>query len=304
MSVTAQQLDLRITATIQSALACGALQPIATEQQTLDDHGIPFVVRWVSALAQKRLQSVIESGRRPDHNPFLPHDPALEVARLGETHLALLNKFPVMDRHLLVITRAYEEQTDPLSAGDLAALWSLIERLGGMGFCNGGRDAGASQHHKHLQWIPADADNPESVPVTAALRSAIPGQTLNPITALPFRHAFRRLDGLEALTGDDAGRVLQKCLAGLCDDLGIASQSAPLPPYNLLLTRSWMLLVARSRESWERMSINSLGFAGLLFVPEKSQLAAVCAAGPLNILRAVTQAHPTRGDLLRPLAER
>ncbi|MCB1913748.1 MAG: phosphorylase, partial [Rhodocyclaceae bacterium] len=43
-----------------------------------------------------------------------------------------------------------------------------------------------------------------------------------------------------------------------------------------------------SRESWQRMSINSLGYAGLLFVPEQSQLEVVTQTGPLNILKAVT----------------
>ena len=97
MTASAQQLDLSITTCIRSALASGALQPIATEQLTIEDQGIPFVVRWVPALARKRLKTVTDSGRRPDYNPFLPHDPALEVSALGPAHVALLNKFPVME---------------------------------------------------------------------------------------------------------------------------------------------------------------------------------------------------------------
>ena len=288
MTASAQQLDLSITTCIRSALASGALQPIATEQLTIEDQGIPFVVRWVPALARKRLKTVTDSGRRPDYNPFLPHDPALEVSALGPAHVALLNKFPVMDRHLLVITREYAPQTAPLTGSDFAALWSIITRLGGMGFCNGGRDAGASQHHKHLQWIPARPDDATSVPVAVALAGADPRATLNPVPALPFGHAFCRFDDDLENAGADAGSLLHACFSRLCADLGIDSEDNPLPPYNLLLTRRWMLVVRRSRESWQRMSINSLGYAGLLFVPEQSQLEVVTQTGPLNILKAVT----------------
>lgn len=304
MSTTDQHLELLITNTIRRALAAGALQPIATEQLVIEEHGIPFVVRWVSELARKRMQAVNASGRRPDYNPFLPYDTTLEVDQLGQHHVALLNKYPVMDRHLLIVTRAYEEQTDPLTSADLAALWSLIERLGGMGFCNGGQLAGASQHHKHLQWIPADPEDPSSIPIAAAVRSAQPQRTPEAVPAFPFRHAFRRLDDIAAQPRDKAGDTLQACFTTLCEGLGMQARTGPLPPYNLLLTRSWMLLVPRTRESWQRMSINSLGFAGLLFVPEKSQIDAVRQAGPLSILSSVTGLEESQAGVLRPLAEK
>ncbi len=61
----------------------------------------------------------------------------------------------------------------------------------------------------------------------------------------------------------------------------------PLAPYNLLVTREWMLLVPRSRECWARISVNALGFAGSLFVRERRQMHAIKAHGPMNVLRSV-----------------
>jgi ATP adenylyltransferase len=58
-------------------------------------------------------------------------------------------------------------------------------------------------------------------------------------------------------------------------------------PYNLLLTRRWMLLVPRSRERVASISVNALGFAGSLFVGERAQLNTVRRLGPMSVLRAV-----------------
>ncbi len=61
-------------------------------------------------------------------------------------------------------------------------------------------------------------------------------------------------------------------------------------PYNLLITRRWMLLVPRTREFFAGISVNALGFAGSLFVRDKKQLAAAISHGPLRVLREVSGA--------------
>ena len=59
-------------------------------------------------------------------------------------------------------------------------------------------------------------------------------------------------------------------------------------PYNLLLMREWMLLVPRSRERFDSISINALAFAGSFFVKDDAQLERVRQAGPIAILREVS----------------
>jgi ATP adenylyltransferase len=66
---------------------------------------------------------------------------------------------------------------------------------------------------------------------------------------------------------------------------GEARQSVP---YNLLLTRAWMLLVPRSKERFETISVNALGFAGSFFVREEAQRQALKRAGPMAALEAVS----------------
>jgi len=66
-------------------------------------------------------------GGPPPRNPFLPYDEALWVAHLSARHTLLLNKFNVVRHHLLVVTRAFEPQAAPLSAGDLGATWRVMQ---------------------------------------------------------------------------------------------------------------------------------------------------------------------------------
>jgi ATP adenylyltransferase len=59
-------------------------------------------------------------------------------------------------------------------------------------------------------------------------------------------------------------------------------------PYNLLLTSDWMLLVPRTQDAYQGISINSLGYAGSLFVKDLNDLDRVRHMGPLSLLKAVS----------------
>ena len=180
---------------IAAALEGGALQPIRTEQDWLEEAGLRFSVRWVSSLALKdRARVDTVTRKRADFNPFLPPEAALTVAELGAYHRLVLNKFPVIERHLLVVTRDFEDQSEPLDAADLGALGAIMAAHGGLGFYNGGPVAGASQRHKHLQWVPASASRLGSfVPAPTTAHANAAGTVFdNPL--LPWAHAFVRLD--------------------------------------------------------------------------------------------------------------
>jgi len=88
------------------------------------------------------------------HDPFQNPEPELFVQELSQTHQLLLNKYNVVDYHLLVVTIDYEPQTDLINSQDFAAAWFVESEIGGLTFFNGGNKAGASQPHKHLQFVP------------------------------------------------------------------------------------------------------------------------------------------------------
>ncbi|RDU98613.1 ATP adenylyltransferase family protein [Trinickia dinghuensis] len=278
-----------IVARTAHALACGALRPIETVQTTLDDGGIRFVVRQVSSLAAKPVQD--SPVRQSVADPFLPHDPDLFVADVSPTHFALLNKFNVIDHHLLVVTRAFEPQEALLDLDDFTALFACLAQFDGLGFYNGGREAGASQAHKHLQIVPLSlGDAAQALPIDALIEAATFTEKVGRLPGLPFEHAFTRLTpgspeqvAVQAL---ERYRLLLEAVGlGSMDVGGREHQSAP---YNLLATPKWMLLVPRSAEKADDIAVNSLGFAGSLFVRDAQRLDAVRRIGPMTILRRVT----------------
>ena len=253
------------------ALRCGALQRIPTACEVVEERGVGFLVHVSTQMERK--ERAADLAERSAHNPFLPYDPDLFVADLSPTHLCLLNRFPVVEPHLLVVTRAFEEQEDPLGREDFEALALCLREIDGLGFYNAGLTAGASQRHKHLQLVPLPlGPGPERVPT----------ETLLAAGELPFEHAWARLASLE-------GAELYGVHHELLDALGLA-RSTP-GPYNLLATREWLALIPRTREHFGSISVNALGFAGSFYVRDRAELALLRERGPLEILRAVSRAR-------------
>ncbi|GAB6849377.1 ATP adenylyltransferase family protein [Paraburkholderia kururiensis] len=285
----------------EHALRCEALRPIETTETSIEDHGVRFVVRQVSSLALKaRAREAQVSVRTAAHtpcNPFLPYDPDLFVASVSPTHVALLNKFNVIDHHLLIVTRAFERQEAWLDLADFTALAACMAEFDGLGFYNGGPAAGASQPHKHLQMVPLASDGGPggSVPMEAAWRDVPPACGVpQSVPALPFCHAFCRLDlPADNAFRDEAARRLESAYRALLAAAGMSGiettgEQLQSGPYNLLATRRWMLVVPRAAECVEGVSVNALGFAGSLFVRDAQQLDVVKRWGPMKLLERVT----------------
>lgn len=277
------------------ALVCGALQPIATTQLLLTHSGVEFLVRSVSSLTRKEMAGQKDRQRSgPDYNPFLPPEPELTVAQVSDSHLAVLNKFNVIDQHLLIVTRRFEHQETLLTQADFRALWRCLQEFDGLAFYNGGKVAGASQRHKHLQLVPLPlAPGMIGTPLDKVWSTVMEVGKLISVPVLPFRHVFMLLPDGQSEKLEDAAAYSLKTYRHMLKRVGIK----PVPgdglerqsaPYNLLLTRRWMLLVPRSRESCEGISVNALGFVGSFFVRNKTEMETVRRLGAMEVLTAVT----------------
>jgi len=273
--------------TIAHGLNCGALQPLPTHYQILERDGITWLVR---VLENVRRKQVVQQTRPRDFNPFLPYDADLFVTNLGDRHVCLLNKFPVFDRHLLIVTREFEAQESWLNASDFAVLWQCLTIAGGLGFYNSGSLAGASQKHKHLQLVPfpvqpdgkADASSiPISGWVTQAIERLAPAERLTQLATvpeLPFVHTIAALD--PDWEADQAGICIaqryRQALAAVTHAIapttknetskigtaiephaGSLTDQPPLA-YNLLVTQNWLLLVPRSGETVHNITDNTI----------------------------------------------
>ena len=275
------------------ALQCGALQSIQTDYEFVEQDGVRFLVRVLANLvrkekATKKQQQLQRKGK--DFNPFLPYEKDLFVRNLSPTHLCLLNKFNVVNHHLLIITREFENQENWLNFNDFFALWMGLREIDGLAFYNGGKIAGASQRHKHLQLIPMPL-SPEgrAIPMEAILAHTN-CEDVGYIPALPFSHGFSQLKLNPTDSSTGVARTLLSCYRMLLEQVGgtqpLGSDRNSIP-YNLLITRRWMLLVPRIHENAYSISINALGFAGSLFVKNKFQLDLLKQKGPMTLLQTV-----------------
>ena len=291
-------LARRISTVTAGALASGALLPFATGCEYLEDNGVRFFVRVLANLKRKRAQRDAQeqsaAAGRPV-NPFLPYEQALFVADVSDSHVAILNKFNVVDRHVLIVTREFEQQRSLLTPRDFEALWRCMVEYDSLGFYNGGPEAGASQPHKHLQLVPlplAPQGPPVPIePLFSGFRGASEPGTL---PGFDFHHRFARLS---ASAGErDAPREAFERYTNMLAQLELSPPTGDGGlqggPYNMLATREWILLVPRSREFFHATSINALGFAGALLAWNAEQLRELQAAGPFTALRET--ARPAR----------
>ncbi len=274
------------------ASQCGALEPISTTLQFVDDGGISFIVRVLQQrVAQKRL---VGPSRvvYPKRNPFLPYDPDLFVANLSETHVCLLNKYTVLQDHMLIVTRSFEHQEQWLTPADFEAMWTCMADSDGLGFYNGGLLAGASQPHKHLQYVPFPLlPTGPDVPIEALLPDE-PAGIISVASALPFAHAFVRLSQDKRTTDARAIDMLYEAYVSMLsyigfDVSGVRHGGRQTGAYNLLATREWMFIVPRSQAGVSGIAINALGFAGHLLARNREQIDDIRQRGPLALLRAV-----------------
>lgn len=270
-------LAAALAAAAARARAAGALQPIATRYECIEDEGLVFLLRVVENLQRKAQALASAPAAWKPANPFLPPEPALFVAELSATHRLLLNKYNVIDGHALVVTRAFAEQESPLDTDDFAATRTVLRELDGLVFYNAGASSGASQRHKHLQRVPwplhtsVSPWNPADWPGPARQRRP-----------WPFPHAWA------PLAADVDAEALRRDYEALLAALGLGATGDGYSDYNLLLTRRWMLAVRRRCEGEGGLSVNALGFAGTLLLKSEDQRARLQTLRPLQLLRAVS----------------
>lgn len=119
-----------------------------------------FQLRFSPALANKP-----KSNKPSNSKPIDPFENPLNglfITDLPPSHFLVLNKFPVIPNHFILATKTFKQQTDVLEQGDLEAAYACVktywdngEKL--FGFFNSGEASGASQPHRHIQFLPVES---------------------------------------------------------------------------------------------------------------------------------------------------
>ena len=123
---------------------------------------VQFQLRFSPALANKPKSNKPKIPSSKPFDPFESPPAGLFIASLPPSHFLVLNKFPVIPDHFILATKDFKQQTDLLEKDDLEAAYACLkaykdngEEL--FGFFNSGDHSGASQPHRHIQFLPVES---------------------------------------------------------------------------------------------------------------------------------------------------
>ncbi|KAI3647742.1 hypothetical protein MP228_007963 [Amoeboaphelidium protococcarum] len=214
-------------------------------------------------------------------SPFIQPSPQLVIDNdFTQNHRVLFNKFAIVPHHVLIVTKEFRNQHSGMDRDDFDAVrkWYQVaprsltvdgeqyDNIRWLCFYNRGVQSGASQAHRHVQFLPfccGDRNNMKMfsrVPLDdyLSLVNSSSGSQIPLFAALGIRHYFIENYSINNLF-DEFQRALVQC------GINEAGNS-----FNLLMTDRWLLIVSRQAESAEidgfeeQISINALGYAGLL----------------------------------------
>ncbi|KAF2461546.1 HIT-like domain-containing protein [Lineolata rhizophorae] len=250
---------------------------------------LPFQLRYCPALGKKPPKPASEGPtKKPDPFEDPPEDLLIASApRESPTHILVLNKFPIIAEHFIVATKANKPQTHALEESDLSVglacvrAWEADKTSSGrrlFAFFNSGDHSGASQPHRHLQFLPVEsmAQGAEDMGWGLLVDSILPPAGSKTPSTLPFAHFAARipdkvtsaqLHGLYLQLYGAGQRAVQSYLDEHPGSLELHStDDGSLPiSYNLALTSSAMALCPRRAEGQmlRRDDGSEIGFVAL-----------------------------------------
>lgn len=241
---------------IDQALLAGTLLPISTEPKALREEGVDYILHKITT------NSTVKFSPKPaEFNPFLPYDSSMYVSDAGSDHVCLLNKFPVFSPHLLICSKTFVKQTTALTQQDFDAWLMGFDDDDVFGFYNGGKTAGASQPHRHMQLVKAE------LPLAEVISQG----------KLPFTHRLFHYQQLDPQT------LLQDYKTAMLD-MGLFDEYE-CKAYNVLLTSRWMMILPRSANKKDGIFANAINYSGHFLVKNEEQMEQLSEHGVMQFLK-------------------
>ncbi len=265
----------------KEAINKGALIPLETKIINNNSNlYIPFEIRYLISDKPDHLKTV-----KSDINPFLPWDKRLEISQINNSHILILNKYPVQLGHMLLITNDWQPQNGWLRYKDMQALATVNNDTTGLWFFNSSPEAGASQPHRHIQLLRRNKS--ESMCPRNRWFLDLITSTTNTKNILASSTKVLPLNDIKSKIESDE---LYNKYIRLCIQIGIGDPNIddkPKNPYNLIITPEWIAVVKRCRDCVKGISINALGFAGYLLATKDSDMEWLERNGPVKLLERV-----------------
>lgn len=238
-----------------------------------------FQLRFSPSLANKpkpKAASADDGPKKPPFNPFENPPAALTICPIEPAHLLVLNKFAIVPEHFLLITRSFQPQTHLLDAADLAATHACLcaynkldndqqTEEGLFAFFNSGPHSGASQPHRHVQFLPVARMHEAGWTLLAETLAA--GGDNGNAPQLPFATFAERIHqdmAPEELRAVYIRLYLSACRAAATKAVPTTTGEAVIS-YNLAMTRNVMVLCPRTAEGRKVVDAESkeVGFLAL-----------------------------------------
>jgi ATP adenylyltransferase len=245
---------------------------IPTFEKFSEHNGILYSFRVKQQSNENKPSQVVKPNSyetRKDDLESFHQDMLIEDWDIHEKYWLVLNKFCISNTHILIVTKEFESQTESLNVGDMENFYKIVNDMDdGLGFFNCGRNAGSSQLHKHMQVLSLP-------PFERGVMEIIKNRAMNHeeffhVDQFNFVHAcFSLRDGVSK---EELHQIYNSCLFTIginnsdMNDSRMSSDTA----HSLLLTKNWMMVVPRSKDTVAGLNLNSMLYSGSFYVTSES----------------------------------
>lgn len=174
---------------------------------------------------------------------------------------------------------SYLRQTELLDISDFRSTWTALQSLRGEYFAiyNCGPEAGCSRLHKHLQMLPVSPNF-----------KFFPDREDLDLNTVPYKFLLSRLTVIQETQADQVPTKLhdeyQKLITQAKALLGNGHRTYDYFPHNIVLTKRWLLVIPRCKETSHGLSANAAGMCGMVWVATREQVKKWREAGPAKVL--------------------
>ncbi|KAG4305412.1 hypothetical protein PORY_000968 [Pneumocystis oryctolagi] len=260
----------------------GALVFTESTQEEIKENDIKFQLRYAPFFMKKKKDTEI-CDQQSRVNPFDPPEPLLYVQDIGNDYCIILNKFPIVPKHFLLITKEFRKQTEGLSINDIVAIFECLNSMKDkhIAFYNSGPQSGASQPHKHIQFISFKESNISSLYPEDVLENTTHLNTPWSHPKIPFIHYIFPIASYSSPV--DLINMFSELLSLTMKAIQVFETDKI--SYNFAMTKQWMFITPRTTESWNHISVNTVGMLGMFLVKSQEELNLVKNTGILKILK-------------------
>lgn len=220
-------------------------------------------------------------GINPEDDPFAPPRKSV-ITEVPPEFVCMLNKYSLEKGHFLAVTDQFVPQNGPVRPQDLIMLYDVVQRPSKRtyAFLNGGPDSGASQKHRHFQFMQVP-DLGEPVWPDAIFNANPKATEPQSHPSVPVAHFL--LPILDA-TRESLVKSWEKLFALAKKAAGTEDDEMA---FNFLLTKEYMMILPRFQSNWDDISVGGTVMVGSIPVEEPKLLDIVKKAGITELMRRV-----------------